>query len=394
MEKPEIKTNFENGEKIEITEFADLTIPHTKELQDKISQSEDISYLSKEVLESASFDSNFRWPKKLPDGFEPQMLLEECKNPGLGIRELHKEGITGKGMIVGIIDQNVSPTHTEIKDNLISNKRYHKSKIEEGHISMHGPAVASLLVGKNCGVAPDAKLFYADKGEGGERFGEQTKALEDMIEYNKTHNPKIRIVSISKGYSDNELENPEVKKWIEIRKKAQEQGIIVIDSNYFGDNLITGGGSKTNKDKFDDYELPLFYDNSFSELNLDDIKKKVSLLDDKTQKKFFDKYKTYQNYLDLMKAKISNEIIVPSDYRSMASSQGNNEYRYDAKGGWSWAIPYFAGVFTLALQINPDLTDDKFLEIVRKTAGRNKKGIRVINPLGIIEEVKKMIMIQ
>jgi len=340
---------------IEIPKFLDLTLGEDSEseLPGQIAQAENISYISKDVLESASFDSNFHWPAKLPEGFDPERLIEEDKNPGLGVRSLHTEGITGEGIVVAIIDQNIAATHVEFKDNLISNREYQKGKI--GNIndstSMHGPAVASLFVGKTCGVAPGAELYYVASDAMDEGYINYVKALEDIIEYNKTHEPKVRVVSISRGFKD--------KKWEQIKDKAEKLGITVIDSKYFIDNLITGGGSKDNKDQFDDYDFDLWREGK----------------SDFSWKERFGKGRL---------------IIVPSDYRTMASRQGDSEYRHDAGGGWSWAIPYLSGVFTLALQVKSDLSSSDFLKIMRNTAGQNKNGFKVINPRGIIEAVKKL----
>ncbi len=383
------ESEIEKEKKIDIPAFFNFTLPITqkeKEIIKQVSKSNDISWVSRNVLETADFDTTFKWPKKLPEGFNPEELIEGCKNPGLGIDELHKSGITGKGITVAIIDQTISPKHKEFKNNLIKNKEYSdgKPKIIMGKISMHGPAVASLLVGKKCGVAPDAKLYYAGHGGETNSFLSFTKALKDIIEYNKTHEDKIKIVSVSKGYQ----EIPGVKEWLELKKEAKNLGITVIDCDYFNENNIHGGGSIINKDKPDDYELPLFYPNSQRNIpSIEDLKHKLSLTDEYTRKNFFDKYKTEQNYINTIK----ESLIVPSDYRTMASMKGNDEYVYNAKGGWSWAVPYYAGVFALALQVNPDLTNEKFLEIVKRTAGKTKKGFKVINPPGIIEEVKKTV---
>ncbi|OGG39761.1 hypothetical protein A2118_01810 [Candidatus Kaiserbacteria bacterium GWA2_50_9] len=317
----------------------------------------------------------------------PERLLEEGKNPGLGIRKLHGQGITGAGVVVGIIDQRISPTHSEFKDNIVSNREYYTPEsANDTGVSMHGPAVVSLLAGKECGVAPGANVVYGNINAVMDGFLGYIKSLKDIIEYNKQSEPKIKIVSVSKGYD----EVPGVEEWIELKKKAAESGITVIDSMYFNQNSITGGGSESNKDQFDDYELPLFYPDSQRSIpSLEDIERQVFSLDENSKKKFFDRYKTYQDFID----RVKDTIIVPCDYRTMASEEGDNRYRYDTEGGWSWAIPYFAGVFALALQVNPNLTNDEFLKIVKETAGRNKKGIKVINPVGIIKEVKKTVSV-
>ena len=389
------KINMGGGmenKRIDIPSFADLTISDYYDeggFSREISEAEDLSHVPKEVLESAEFDTTFPWPEKLPEGFDPKELIEKSKNPSLGIRKLHEEGITGKGIIVAIIDQKISPDHTEFKENIISHKEYNK---QESDISMHGPGVVSLLAGKTCGVAPGVKIMYRADLSPGKDYSCYIKSLEDVIEYNKNNKEKIKIVSVSKGH----LDEPLLKEWIEIKEKAKKLGITVIDSQYFIINNITGGGSKTNKDQFDDYDLPLFYNDKESDsepLSVEDVKNKLALKDENFRKEFFNKYKSIENFVKLKKEekeKPQDDLIVPCDYRTMASRKGDKEYVYNAKGGWSWAIPYFAGVFALALQVKPDLTNEKFLEIVRKTAGITKKGLKVINPPGIIEEVKKI----
>lgn len=61
----------------------------------------------------ASFDSKTKWPEGIPDSFNPEGIMELGKSPGLGIDELHKKGITGKGVGIAIIDQALLVDHTE-----------------------------------------------------------------------------------------------------------------------------------------------------------------------------------------------------------------------------------------------------------------------------------------
>lgn len=104
--------------------------------------------------------------------------MEEGKNPGLGIRELHEQGITGKGVRVAIIDQKLLTDHEEYRDKLVSYTEYGSAGKEPP--SMHGPAVASLLVGEHCGVAPGVELVYAATPSG-KPFLEFTKALNEIL---------------------------------------------------------------------------------------------------------------------------------------------------------------------------------------------------------------------
>ena len=54
--------------------------------------------------------------------------MEIGKNPGLNIRKLHKEGLTGKGIGIAIIDQNLLVDHSEYKDQLRMYEEIHIQK--------------------------------------------------------------------------------------------------------------------------------------------------------------------------------------------------------------------------------------------------------------------------
>ena len=68
----------------------------------------------------ASFDSQTQWPaaNKIPAGFDWRKIMELNKDPGLEVRALHEQGITGKGVSIAIIDQTLLVDHIEYKDRL------------------------------------------------------------------------------------------------------------------------------------------------------------------------------------------------------------------------------------------------------------------------------------
>ena len=109
----------------------------------------------------ADFDSHTVWPaaERLPEGFDPGLMLAQGKNPGLGLRGLHAQGTTGRSVGVAIIDQPLLADHAEYADRL---RWYEKINVNPiyGQASMHGAAVTSLAVGRTVGVAPEADLYY------------------------------------------------------------------------------------------------------------------------------------------------------------------------------------------------------------------------------------------
>jgi len=382
-----------------------------KPSQEKISEYQDLRGLdlserdlrtvSSEVLVTADFDTKTVWPKqdRLPIGFNPEKVIEEAKNPGLGIRELHQEGIDGRGVTVAIIDQTLSSEqgelmpHSEYARNIVDYKEYGDAKDED--VSMHGPAVASLLIGKTCGVAPGAELVY--KATPSSRVFElRARALMDIVETNKTAEPdkKVRVVSCSIGYWERSPE-PGLDQWIDAIKKAEEEGIIVVDVSYRNDINLTGGGAYGDKESVDNYEEALFARDSKDE----DLERLISQKDTDGVLKRLRETQS-ERFVNVPDADLRKEIeenlfekrqriIIPSDYRTMASYAGPDEYMYNGKGGMSWSVPYLAGLFALALQLDPNLTKKEIADAINETASENKKGLRAVNPKGFIEALRK-----
>ncbi|MEP7162283.1 MAG: hypothetical protein ABI747_00765 [Candidatus Moraniibacteriota bacterium] len=131
-------------------------------------------------------------------------------------------------------------------------------------------------------------------------------------------------------------------------------------------------------------------DKLISEGNIDEIIKKIreTKKDDLVNISDSDLRKKVEAHLNERK----NEIIVPSDYRTMASSWSKEgQYMYNGKGGISWSVPYLAGLFALALQVNPNLQREEIAEIIKESIVTNKKGLRIVNPKGIIDLVRERI---
>lgn len=64
------------------------------------------------------FNTDTVWPEDLPVCYDPSAIMEAGKNPGLGVRSLHEQDITGKGVSIAIFDQTLLTGHSEYKDNL------------------------------------------------------------------------------------------------------------------------------------------------------------------------------------------------------------------------------------------------------------------------------------
>jgi subtilisin family serine protease len=73
------------------------------------------------LIATLRFNQKTVWPEpaKMPVGDGPEKLLKNAMNPGLGIRKLHEEGITGKGVNVAIIDQPLYQDHPEFVGKIV-----------------------------------------------------------------------------------------------------------------------------------------------------------------------------------------------------------------------------------------------------------------------------------
>ena len=84
----------------------------------------------------------------------------------VGATEAWKRGFTGKGVIIGVVDNGFDPSHSDIKKNVISLTNTSAMKLAPG---VHGTQMASIAAGSldgwgTVGVAPDAKLVLFQAG--------------------------------------------------------------------------------------------------------------------------------------------------------------------------------------------------------------------------------------
>ena len=294
-------------------------------------------------------------PQKMIKDFNPKEIMERHKNPGLGVRQSQKKGFTGKGLSVAIIDQTLS-AHQEYMKNLVSYKEFGYEGLDFIKGSMHGSAVSSILVGGTCGVAPDAKLYYYaanNKKPNGELTSKNfAKALNDILDLNETlpDMEKIQAVSISWGEMD---KRDGADEWKEAMDRAKKAGLYVISSDLrqdYGLHFIgLGRKNNANPDDFNSY--------SYSTL--------------------------------VIQRMYSNSLAIPMDNRTVASPQSKSGYVHYAEGGWSWATPFYTGLFLLARQADKNITLEEFHQKALDT-GFKRTGIpvRIANPEQLIETIQ------
>jgi len=279
----------------------------------------------------ASFDDRTRWPDKTSAGFDWHEIMKLGRNPGLGVRQLHARGVTGKGIGVAIIDQGLLVDHVEYRDRL---QLYEEIHCGDEMAQMHGPGVASIALGKTVGVAPEADLYYIAETHGvfqADRFDWDftflAQSIDRILDINRRlpEKAKIRVISISVGWS------PQLKGYKEVVEavdRAKKEGLFVVSSS-----------------------LSATYDRKFNFHGLG----RDPLADP-------DRFSSYGPGLFWIEQPIpaAGTLMIPMDSRTTASPTGTGEYVFYREGGWSWSIPYIAGLYALACQVKPDLTPEVF----------------------------------
>lgn len=335
-----------------------------KELDTYIKQYEDIRSLNSEKIfeeneyskaDIKTFTFNEGTVLKGSEKLQEE-IMNKGKDPGLGIRELHKEDITGKGINVAIIDQNLLLHHPEFDGKIVE---YYDTgcSTEEGTGSMHAPAVTSILVGDTIGVAPDAKVYFAAAPSWSGDSEYYAKGLYWIIDENKKlpEGEKIRVVSVSAGPSgEGSPFTKNLNMWDEAVLAAQNEGILVLDCRTDNKTGIIG---------------PAFYD--------PEEPNNVSLCTGG--------FPTSPFVIP------SSHIGVPTSYRTVAEEyiEGSPSYQYTGQGGLSWGIPYAAGVLALGWQVNPTLDNTQIVQILLETCTIANDESNIINPIAFIDAVKK-----
>ena len=288
------------------------------------------------------------FPGGLPEGYDPQGLIDWGMDPGLNVDILHAYGYTGKGAVIAYIDQPALPHPEYDRENI------HRDYSGDYPLSMHGPAVLSLLAGKNIGTAPDAEVYFFGHDSDQDAQLHEAEALYRVIALNDTlpEGQKITMVGFSDNINSVEAHEEEFRA---AAKACEEAGIMVW---FCGEN-----GAVT--------FLP-----------------------------WADKNDPENLMIDQWGGGRPTLVYVPSSGRTVACAFENTEYFYCPTGGLSWTMPYTMGLYAIAVSIDPTLTQKELRNMIVDTAytgtGRINTGnalageltrtmdIRIVNPVGFV----------
>jgi hypothetical protein len=167
------------------------------------------------------------------------------------------------------------------------------------------------------------------------------------------------VISVSVGWSD------QVKGYAELKAAldaAQAADILVVSTsleNMYDVNLGPGLGraAESEPNAFASYGPGLFWSN-------------------------------YRPMALLRRALEGDPVYTPMDSRTTASPTGAQEYVFYRMGGISWSVPYLAGLYALAAQVDPQITPERFLTLALRTGRRFPYGI-IVDPVALIKVIQQ-----
>lgn len=307
------------------------------------------------LLPTLKFNLKTRWPdaSRMPIDVKPEDLLKRAMNPGLGIHEIHEQGITGQGVRVAIIDQPMYLDHPEFEGKVVG---YFDTGCGPEQGSMHGPAVTSLLVGTNIGTAPGAIVYFAAAPSWLADAEYCARALEWILEENRKLPPesKIRVVSVSaspSGPATPFQKNNE--RWDTVAAIAEAEGLLVLDCTEHRGRIGRCW---------------------FSAGDAEDPANCVPGASDGP-----------------VAVVPPHQLAAPTGPRTQAEEYdpGDFGYQYALRGGLSWAIPYVAGVMALGWQVRPELNGEQMFQLLLQSAYLRDGTSKIIQPKEFLRLVKE-----
>jgi hypothetical protein len=288
------------------------------------------------------------------------------------VRALHARGVTGAGVGIGVIDQALLVEHGEYRERL---RCYEEIHWRGEQAQMHGPAVASIAVGKTVGVAPAADLYYIAEMHGTRGalgkfewdFTWLAQSIRRLLEINAAlpAGKKIRVISVSVGWGPERRGYAETMAAVEQATKA---GVFVISTALQRTHRLEFHG--LGRDQISDPERVEFYQPGIW---------------------------WAEGFWSGNRFRPGTRLLVPMDARTTASPTGATAYVYYSSGGWSWSVPWIAGLYALACQVHPAITPERFWAEALRTGTTNRlrrKGEEVefgtiANPAALIERLQR-----
>jgi hypothetical protein len=202
---------------------------------------------------------------------------------------------------------------------------------------------------------------------------------------------KIRVISISKDWTSSDKEYDLIT---EALQKARAAGMLVVWGSVelvYEGYAIDGLGRTplADPDVFETYEPGWFY----AKRVLRFLKR---LLAGRRVPQIAYIYDKIEGFWAGHISASEGHIWVPMDARTMAGENGIDEYVFARNGGLSWSVPYVAGVYALAVQVDPAITPERFWALAAKTGrelrveheGTRRSVGSIIDPVRLIRSIE------
>ena len=213
--------------------------------------------------------------------------------------------------------------------------------------------------------------WTGDRGKGDNdftyNFTYYARAVRRILQINRElpEDRKIRVIAIQVGWNRGQKGHNEITAAV---RSAKTAGILVVSSSIDQTHNLKfhglGRQPLADPNLFESFEPGLFWASRF--------------------------------YRDTRRP-ASDSLLVPMDSRTTASQTGADEYVFYREGGWSWSIPYIAGLYALAAQANPAITPKRFW-LRALTTGRtieltrDRRNIRfgpIADPVALIDSLQR-----
>lgn len=283
------------------------------------------------LLYTLTYSDKTEFPEKIAPSFDPEGLMRWGMDPGLNVSVLHGLGYTGKGAVIGYVDQPAGDHSEYDSDNI------HRFNNTDNKTSMHGSAVLSLLAGENIGTAPEAEVYFYGAASWEGSHVTSAECLYQIIELNKSLPPEERITMV--GFSDNiSYHKTDVQALIDAVAACEEAGIMVWFCGEYASAAF----------------LPM--------TDRNDPRNAIP---------------------DAVYGGSAPLVHVPAGSRTTAATEDGARNIYWGSGGISWTMPYMLGIYAIVTEIDPSLTQADLRKMVVETAW-NTNGMLLVNPVEFV----------
>lgn len=292
------------------------------------------------------------------DGFSDALTETEMSHVSRpdGLADLHRKGITGKGVTVAVVDSGIAP-HPDFEGRIKAFRDFTgRRTVKKNNIDPtgHGTHVSGIIAGDGSsvrGIAPEADLV-------GCRINSAQDAIKaiDWVIANK-EKYSIDVLNLSLGVDA--PSNPAEDEFRKAAERAVDAGILVVaaaGNECHGNHCSSTISSPGNSPKvitvgaLDDKGTPARGDDS--------VYATSSRGSDKGGKP------------DLVAEGVN--VLAPLAKGSDFADKLSRSAAYVALAGSSQAAPMVAGALALMLQVNPELSQDEAKDVLRRTADKLK----------------------